>query len=301
MFLDKYHETLYSLALSLRKNQFKVWDFTYVETSDPRVDYVIGEDRKGEEPVTYVLSVPKGCEDLRRCLGFSFMYYESFPFTSGVSIGVLDMAVKVIKTFKDEGEMMSYLRDEEVKQFKATDYLFLKDRSRGEGLYQRFISSLNDRELNELNDLARGYLEAYRLYDRNPEASGLDETVREIERRLLAVSSGYERVWNLNEGEHISEDEEHIEGEVREPLDVFQILSDVRAEKFRENVSKFLDFAGDEERSWESVRFRGSLLNVFERRAATILIRKPGFLTIDKAGGRTIPVQPSLIEVERLV
>lgn len=254
--------------MALRRNSFDVSGVTYVETIDPVKDFVIVKDQ-GE---AVVLDVNKGCvsvNDVRKCLGFDYIYGEPFSYQDNVSLLVTDYAIKIIKTFKDHREMRQFFLDQEINQFKAKDYLYLRDRSSKDGIYQSFLRGLKDQELEELQSISLNYLEIYKILDRN--FDGVDSLVQiyhDLEGKILSIASRNKvelpSILSIpDEKEHISEDEEHIESEIREPIDVYEVIAEVRAKKVASNLDKFLDTLKKEEKyvEWEDVDLRGVLLD----------------------------------------
>ncbi|MCG3109475.1 hypothetical protein L3N51_01767 [Metallosphaera sp. J1] len=304
-FLDKFHENRYEMAMAIAENTYKIQGYTYVETVDPLRDYVIGEDNG----VVYVLEVNKHCTDVRKCLGIDYLYSEPFPFQEGVSVGVLDIALRIIKSFRDMSGLREHILNKELIQFEARDYMYLRNTSEPENVYQRFVNSLRDREVEELALLSRNYMEMYRVLDRNPEGvEKLEEKFREVEAEILRIAgkNGVEYVegyGRIDPEEHISEDEEHIEREVESPLDVLHILAQVRARKVRENIDGFLEYLRRSEGplTWGPVNATGVLLDSFERRTGTILILNPGDLVVNRGGEKRVHVEPGIILVEKLV
>ncbi|ABP95248.1 hypothetical protein HA72_1084 [Metallosphaera sedula] len=303
-FLDKFHENRYEMAMALAERTYEAQGFTYVETIDRLRDFVIGQD----QGIVYVLEVHKNCVDVRKCLGINYLYHEPYQFQDGISIGVLDLVVKVVKSFRDESELRSYILDKELIQFEARDYMYLRNLSETEHVYQSFVNSLHDKEVEELAFLSRNYMEMYRILDRNPEGvDKLEEKFREVEAEILRIAgkNGVEYVegyGKLDPDEHISEDEEHIEREVERPLDVLHILAQVRARKVRENLESFLRYLRESEGpvSWGPVKVNGVLLDSFERRTGTFLILRPGDLVINRGGEKRIHVEPGIVVVENL-
>lgn len=310
-FLDLSHQLRYQVAMAIKTNSFKIDNLTYIETKDPNVDFVIAED-KGR---TFVLKVDKDCpkltKDIRKCLGFDYFYNEPFEFTSGISIAAFDVIIKILKTFHDEKEIKDYILNEEIKQFEGKDYVILSNYMSFQNPYEEFVDRIKDKDVEEIKMLSKNYMEIRsiidRSFDNNPE---LDELYRNIETRFIelarkyGVELTYQDSRRLYDEETVSEDEEHVEEEIKAPINVNDLLAKIRMKKVLERKDEFYDFLSarkGEINLWNGeIKAFGILLDKFGDNTATILVLNDQEIQIDRNGAIVrIPVKPSLLLVKK--
>ncbi|EWG06843.1 MAG: hypothetical protein ASUL_07724 [Candidatus Aramenus sulfurataquae] len=281
-FFDLSHFFKYSLVLSIKENSFPMDKFTYVETKDPSFDFVVGFEGKG-----FVKEVEKDCvklgKDLRKCLGFDYLFSEEYKVEEGKRIYYPDLTVEVLRVLKDERDVDDFL-EEELKNYEAKDYATSEGVERFVNPYLEFTSTLRDKDLEELSLLSSVYSLANNVRDRAIEENEeLERVYRQIENKIISIASKYNV--ELRKGkpikyemeERISEDEEHVEEEMREPIDVTALLVKVRAIKVRERMEEFKEFVKSKNKEQEvklgkySVSFHGVLLDKFEDKNVTVL------------------------------
>lgn len=310
-FLDLYHQLRYQTAMSIRKNSFKMGNFTYVETNDPNFDFVIGED----QGKIFVLKVHKDClnfnSDIRKCLGFNYYCTESFDFKSGISIGVFDLIVKIIKTFDNEREIKDYIMNEEIIQFEAKDYAKLNNSLNFQNPYEEFLEKIRDKDLEEIRMLSRNYLEIRNILDRSlDELPELNALYRDIEAKLIEIARKYNVQLSyadskkLYDSELVSEDEEHVETEIRAPINVVDLLAKIRMKKVLERKEEFYDFLMSKKGEislWNGeIKAYGILLDKLNEKNATLLILDPQEIEITRnLVTRKIRVKPSVILIKK--
>lgn len=310
-FLDLYHQLRYQTVMAIKKNSFKMGNYTYVETKDPNFDFVVIEDQGR----VFVLKVNKDClnfnSDIHKCLGFDYYYTENFEFRSGISIGVLDLVIKVIKTFNNEKEVKEYIMNEEIIQYEAKDYARLSNFLYFENPYEEFLNKIYDKDLEEVKTLSRNYLEIRNILDRSfDELPELDSLYRDIEARLIElarkynVQLSYTDSKKLYDTEQISEDEEHVESEIKAPINVIDLLAKIRMKKVLERKEEFYDFLMSKKGKislWNGeVKAYGILLDELNNKNATLLILDPQDIEITRNWvTKKIRVKPSLILIKK--
>ncbi len=282
-FFDLSHFFKYQLVLSIKENSFPLDKFTYVETKDPNLDFVVGFEGKG-----FVKEVEKDCvklsKDLRKCLGFDYLFSEQYKVEEGKRIYYPDLVVEVVRVLNNEREVDEFL-EEEVKEYEAKDYATSEGVERFENPYLEFASKLKDKDLEELSLLSSAYSLANAIRDREfEENEELERAYRQIEDRIISFASRYGvelrkgRPIKYEVAERISEDEEHVEEERREPIDVTALIVRVRAIKVMQRIKEFKEFVksktGEQEVSLGkyTVSFYGVLLDRFEDKNVTALV-----------------------------
>ncbi|AWR96742.1 hypothetical protein DFR86_03675 [Acidianus sulfidivorans JP7] len=308
-FLDLYHQLRYQTAMAIKKSSFSLGEFTYIETTDPNKDFVIGED----EGKIFVLSVDKDCvkfNKIEKCLGFDYLY-NNFEFKEGISIGVLDIVLKIIKTFNGEKEAFDYILNEEIKQFEAKDYAKLLNKMDFENPYIEFANSLNDEDIEQIKMLSKNYQEVRNIIDRSLEDNrSLEDIYRDIESKFIELARSNNVELDLGDSkklydsEYLSEDEEHIEEEIKEPINVNSLLAKIRMKKVLNKKDEFIKFLKDrkgEINLWNGeIKANGILLDKFDEKNATILILDSQQIEINRNGLiKKILVKPSIIMISK--
>ncbi|ARM75221.1 hypothetical protein [Acidianus manzaensis] len=309
-FLDLYHQLRYQTAMAIKKSSFTVGEFTYIETTDPNKDFLIGED----EGKVFVLSVDKDCikfNKIEKCRGFDYLYKDNFEFKEGINIGVLDMILKIIKTFNGENEAYDYVINEEIKQFEAKDYASLSGNMEFENLYIEFADNLKDKDIDEIKLLSKNYLEVRNILDRSFENNKtLEDIYRDIESKFIEISRkndvelDFGDSKKLYDSEYLSEDEEHIEEEIHEPINVNSLLAKVRMKKVLDKKEDFINFLKNKKGEinlWNGeVKAYGILLDKLDNKNATILILDPQEIEINRNGLiKKIFVKPSILIIKK--
>ncbi|BDC17881.1 hypothetical protein [Acidianus sp. HS-5] len=308
-FLNEIHSFRYKLAMSLKVSSFTLGEFTYVSTSDPNKDFVIGE----EDGKNFVLPINKDCvkfeSDVKKCLGFDYYYKEQYPWKEGIKIGIVDRVVEILKTFNEEKEIKNYLINQEIAQYEGKDYAMLEGDLYFTNPYEEFLERLKDNDLEKVKMLGRVYQEVKNFLDMQVENSKAEDVYKEIESELIKIARkygvevDYGNSTRLYPDERISEDEEHVEEEIKEPINVNSLLAKIRAKKVMEKKDEFLNFLLSKEGEfnvWGEVRGRGIILDEMKDKNATLLITSPQELEINIGLSRRIFVpKPSILFIKR--
>ncbi len=294
--------------MALKVSSFNLGGFTYVSTSDPNKDFIIGE----EEGKVFVLPIDKDCvkfeNDIKHCLGFNYYYNESFPWKDNIKIGIFDRIIEILKVFNEAKEIKDYL-DQEIKQYEGKDYAMLEGDLYFSNPYEEFLDKLKDNDLERIKELGKVYYEAKNLLDMQVDSSAVDDVYKEIESELIKIARKYNveidygNSIKLYSDERISEDEEHIEEEIKEPINVNSLLAKIRAKKVMEKKDEFLNFLFSKEGEfnvWGEIKGRGIILDEMKGKNVTILITSPQELEFNIGLKRRILVpKPSILFIKR--
>jgi len=295
-FLDESHYFRFKAALAIKTNSFKIGDFLYIETSDPNKDFIAGIDEK-----IFVNTVSKDCvkfeKDIRRCFGFDYMYKENFEVRDGLKIYFPGIMMEILKVFKNDREAKDYIINNELNQYEGKDYAMEIGTSYFSNPYEEFTQNMNDKEIDELRMLSSSYLEIKNILDREVENnSQLEELFRDIESKIIEISTKngipleYGSSMKLRLDESISEDEEHIEKELNEPINVSSLITRLKAKKVIERKDEFLSFLFSKKGN-TSIRLgnsviiaNGILMDKFEDKNATLLVLEPQVIKVNYRG-----------------
>jgi hypothetical protein len=310
-FLDEIHNVRYRLAMALKVSSFKIGDFTYIETSDPNKDFVIGE----EEGKVFVLPINKDCikfsQDIKHCLGFDYYYKEQFPWKEEVKIGVLDRVIRILKVFNDYDEIKNYIINQEIIQYEGKDYAMLEGDLYFSNPYEEFLDKLKDDDLENIKKLSKAYQEVKNFLDiqvENP--TPIEDIYKEIESELIKIARKYNveldygRSIKLYSNERISEDEEHVEEEIREPINVNSLLAKIRAKKVIERKDDFLNFLLSKEGEfniWGEIKGKGIILDEMKDKNVTVLLTSSQELEINIGGikRKILVPKPSILFIKK--
>ncbi len=288
-FLSLQHFLRFNVALKLKRKAIKIGNYVYFDLDyDRPTSFVSGiDDTTGKiftMPVRMCGVYYETEEEIRKCMGFDYHYYEKFEYSTNIKIRIQgDLVMDVIRAYDSKEELLNYV-NENKENFRQ--------------LWEGFVRAElgKDKEMQNAELLIGTYQElmdfalntrVYKEEDRK-DVIKVVKILRVMENDILSIAKKYNiEVHNLYEKPRSSEPERY---KCIRFLDIQEFARKLREKKAEELSKNFENFVLSQENAIKirighyttphEISFSGVITDVVEGRRVNALIFNPQKISV---------------------